>query len=251
MRDALGADARALLPLAASHRATFLIEDPATVWNLGAERYTEIARRYSRLTPKPGRLAVDLNIVERYQDVYPTKQQAGTELFRLVRRASLAFRRVALYSENSIAAADVGWLSSAAAGVESWSRQGRGLTIESRFGTGIRWTGPALVDGRLWPAADEDTVWLPPGRHRVEPARLEPPVRLADLTGELISAEALGDGMVIAYRSEGRALALVDRRPARVALDGKPLDNAVPATGARHLIRLPEGRHELRVEVKG
>ena len=33
--------------------------------------------------PKPEHLAIDINIVDRYQDVYPTKQQTGTELFEL------------------------------------------------------------------------------------------------------------------------------------------------------------------------
>ena len=35
MRDRLGADAAALLPVAARHGATFLVEDPATIWHLG------------------------------------------------------------------------------------------------------------------------------------------------------------------------------------------------------------------------
>jgi len=77
MRDAIGADAARVLPLLDRHSFTFLVEDPATVWHLGAQRYAEIAARYGRLTPRRGRLAIDLNIVDRYQDVYPTKQQTG------------------------------------------------------------------------------------------------------------------------------------------------------------------------------
>ena len=38
------------------------------------------------------RLAIDLNIVERYQNVYPTKQQTGAELFEVVHSAAGAFR---------------------------------------------------------------------------------------------------------------------------------------------------------------
>ncbi len=80
MRDAIGADAARVLPLLDTHSFTFLIEDPATVWNLGPQRYQAIADRYRALTPHRERLAIDLNIVDRYQDVYPTKQQTGTEL---------------------------------------------------------------------------------------------------------------------------------------------------------------------------
>ena len=104
MRDAIGADAARVLPLVAEHDFTFLIEDPATVWHLGPQRYPEIARRYQPLTGRADKLAIDINVVDRYQDVYPTKQQTGTELFELVHLAAGAFSRVALYFENSILA---------------------------------------------------------------------------------------------------------------------------------------------------
>src|SRR6185503_16166330 len=49
MKDAIGADAGRVLPLLETHDFTFLIEDPATVWNLGPQRYPEIAKRYRPL----------------------------------------------------------------------------------------------------------------------------------------------------------------------------------------------------------
>jgi hypothetical protein len=250
MRDALGADARAALPLAARHGLTFLVEDPATVWNLGAERYSEIARRYSLLARDNTRLAVDLNIVERYQDVYPTKQQTGIELCRLVRSASRAFPRVALYPEHSIQAFDVPWLSSAAAGARLRRTSGGGVIVESPFGAGLCWRGPARVNGRLWPAASDATVWLPAGRHRVEPARQRAPVRLVDLSGDLISAEAYASGMRVVYHSEGRALALMDQSPERLTLDGRPYRPGLQPAGTLYRLGLPAGQHELRVDVR-
>ncbi len=108
MKDAIGADAGRALPLLEAHDFTFLIEDPATVWNLGPQRYPEIARRYQPLTKRVDKLAIDINIVDRYQDVYPTKQQTGIELFELVHLASVAFPRVTLYFENSILLPDRG-----------------------------------------------------------------------------------------------------------------------------------------------
>ncbi len=100
MHDLIGADAARVLPLLDRHDFTFLIEDPATIWNLGPQRYPQIAARYQPLTSHRSRLAIDINIVERYQDVYPTKQQTGTELFQLVHTAAQAFPRVALYFET-------------------------------------------------------------------------------------------------------------------------------------------------------
>ena len=131
MRDAIGADAARVLPLLSTHSFTFLIEDPATVWNLGAGRYQAIAERYRPLTEHTDKLAIDLNIVDRYQNVYPTKQQTGTELFQLVHQATSNFERVALYFENSLLPPDLNLLprppprssaSSASAPRPSWIR---------------------------------------------------------------------------------------------------------------------------------
>src|SRR4029078_8594382 len=117
-REKIGADSSKTLPLLRQHDFTFLIEDPATIWHLGPQRYPQIAARYQSLTPQVEKLAIDINIVERYQDVYPTKQQTGSELFALLHLASTAFPRVAVYFENSILAPDLQLLPSAAAAGE-------------------------------------------------------------------------------------------------------------------------------------
>ena len=168
MREKIGADASKLLPQLSQHDFTFLIEDPATVWNLGPQRYPQIAARYRGLTPSQEKLAIDINIVERYQDVYPTKQQTGTELFELVHAASNAFPRVALYFENSIAKQDWPLLASAASTVDRVEQAGGKLVVDSLRGAGIPWKGPAMVDGRQWPFANDTTVWLPRGMHAIE-----------------------------------------------------------------------------------
>ena len=133
MRDLIGADAARLLPLLDQHDFTFLIEDPATIWNLGPQRYPKIAEKYQPLTKQTGKLAIDINIVERYQDVYPTKQQTGTELFQLVHLAAKAFPQVALYFENSILAPDLPLLASAAANVQKFQREGQGMIVDSQY----------------------------------------------------------------------------------------------------------------------
>ncbi len=161
MRDAIGADAARVLPLLDTRSFTFLIEDPATVWHLGPERYSAIAERYRALTPHKDKLAIDLNIVERYQNVYPTKQQTGTELFQLVHRAAASFARVALYFENSLLPPDLQLLPSAAAAVSRIERMGPKTVVDSAGGVGIPWTGGAKVDGQFWPVQDDETLWLP------------------------------------------------------------------------------------------
>jgi hypothetical protein len=248
MRDAVGADAAAVLPLMLGRSFTFLVEDPATVWNLGPDRYRDLAASYAALTPHRDRLAIDLNIVNRYQDVYPTKQQVGTELLQLVSQAARAFPRVALYFENSIRPRDAAWLSSAAAAVQRCERQGETLIVDSPHGAGIRWKGEAQLDGRMWPAGAGENLWIPPGRHAIQPAAGRPAVRLLDLTGELISAASLAGGVEFSYRSMGRAYVVLDKRPGRVRIDGLPAEPALLESPGRFTLRLPRGEHLVQVE---
>jgi hypothetical protein len=242
MRDALGADVTAALPLADEHALTFLVEDPATVWNLGPQRYAEIAKRY----PPSERLAIDINVVERYQDVYPTRQQTGTELFALVHQAATAFPRVALYFENSIQSPDWKLLSAAAASVTRAEQMGGRRVVESPRGVGIPWEGGALVDGEPWPVRDSSILWLPPGTHVVEPAADGNGLRIETFNGEMTSARVAKSGAVeFAYRSSARAMAVLNRKPAKLQIDGVELP---PAMTGEHTVALPRGQHVVTIQ---
>ena len=248
MRDAIGADAARLLPLLEQHDFTFLVEDPATIWHLGPQRYPEIARRYQPLTRRPEKLAIDINVVERYQDVYPTKQQTGSELYQLVSLAARSFGRVALYFENSIAPVDLPLLPAAASAVDRVEAIGGRLAVESRFGVGMAWDGPALVDGAVWPAADGSTLWLPPGTHLVEKAASQAPAHLLDFNGDLKTAAVRANGLEFAYSSGSRALAVLDKRPLRMEIDGAGAPFELLDEGpARFTFSLPRGQHLVAV----
>ncbi len=239
MRDKIGADVSAVLPLLADHDFTFLIEDPATIWNLGPQRYPQIAARYRPLTPRQDKLAIDINVVERYQDVYPTKQPTGAELFQLVHESAMSFPHVALYFENSISSVDLPLLAAAASTVEHAEQTGAKLVIQTRAGVGVVFQGPALVDGKNWPVANDSTVWVPGGTHSVEPASKPLGLRVTGFNGELKSASVTPAGVEFAYRSSARALATVDRVPRRVEIDGAE----VPLKMAGNVMFLPRGQH--------
>ncbi|HTS50375.1 MAG TPA: hypothetical protein VMH05_20660 [Bryobacteraceae bacterium] len=248
MRDLIGADAARVLPLLDQHDFTFLIEDPATIWNLGPQRYPKIAAQYQPLTKQTGRLAIDINIVERYQDVYPTKQQTGTELFQLVHLAAQSFPRVALYFENSILTPDLPLLASAAASVDKVEQNGSRLIIDSARGVGVPWQGPALVNGRLWPVRDDDTLWLPAGPAVIEPATNEPAPRILDFNGELRSAKASEGSLEFSYQSSARAMAIVNVRPSKLEIDDAAVQAEFLQSGRGFVLMLPRGQHVVRVE---
>jgi hypothetical protein len=240
-----------VLPLIGQHDFTFLIEDPATVWHLGPQRYPEIARRYQPLTDRADRLAIDINVVDRYQDVYPTRQQTGTELFELVHLAAGAFPRVALYFENSILPPDLKFLASAAASVRRMEKVGSTWTVESPRGVGVAWTGGAAVDGKPWPLADDTTVWLPPGVHTLEAAQVATGPRILDFNGEAHSAETLpGGSSQLVYSSSSRAIAILEKRPAGIELDGAETEPELLASGSNWALLLPRGKHTAKIRYR-
>ena len=246
MRDAIGADAARVLPLLDRHSFTFLIEDPATIWNLGPQRYQTLAERYAALTPRRERLAIDLNVVERYQNVYPTKQQTGAELFELVHRASTGFQRVALYFESSLQEPDLKLLPSAAAAVTRMESSGPKTVVESAAGVGVPWKGPVMVDGRQWPVADGETVWLPAGAHTLEAAPERAAPRLVRLNADLKTARISSPTAIeFSYQSTARAIAILDRAPLRLKIDGA--DERLKLAGPKTLL-LPRGQHSVIIE---
>jgi hypothetical protein len=247
MHDLIGADAARVLPLLDRHDFTFLIEDPATIWNLGPQRYPQIAARYQPLTTHSNRLAIDINIVERYQDVYPTKQQTGTELFQQVHLAAQSFSRVALYFENSILTPDLPLLASAGASVDKAEQNGSQLVIESHNGVGVPWQGPALVNGRLWPVHSDTMLWLPAGPNAIEPAPKDCALRMVDFNGDLRSASVMTDGLRFTYESSARALALLNARPRKFEIDGAASDPKLRESGSRFVLTLPRGKHVVQL----
>ena len=248
VRDNLGVDSSRLLALMHQIPFTLLVEDPATIWHLGSERYPAISSAYLKESAYPERLAIDINIFPRYQEVYPTKQQTGIELYRLVHAASQSFPRVALYFEHTLSAADLPLLSAAAIPPAEVSRVGDALRVKSGAPVGLRWKGPAQVDGRPWPARDAATLWLPAGTHTVTEADRDPPLRLHALIGELLQAYAQGQVLELHYRSEGPAIAGFSAKPTSLMLDGEAADvECHQGTGTVYCL-LPAGEHLVRAE---
>ncbi|MEN6603774.1 MAG: hypothetical protein ABFD86_15295, partial [Bryobacteraceae bacterium] len=113
---------------------------------------------------------------------------------------------------------------------------------------GVPWMGGARVDGRLWPVVDGELVWLPAGAHAIEPVDAAPPLRVLALNADLRSAGATTHSIEFAYRSQARALALVDKRPARIDVDGETAKVDVRETGSAYLLLLPRGQHLVSLE---
>jgi hypothetical protein len=238
IRDALGADVARTLSLIEARKSTLLVEDPATLWNLGAERYSKLAEQYRALTPDRARLAVDINVVERYQDVYPTKKQTGVELLELVHEAAVSFSQVALYFENSLEKQDLRLLPAAANTASAQVDSVGVLTVDSKQPTRVEWTGAAEMDGTLWPVQNARTILAPSGKHRFEASAFQPGVVIADFNGEIRSAAGAADRAAVEYFSKSRAVAVLGNAVTRVEVDGVRF-----AGETAGFVVLPAGEH--------
>ena len=238
IRDELGADVARTLPLIAARKDTLLVEDPAPLWALGPERYGRLAEKYRLLSPDQKQFAVDINVVERYQDVYPTKKQTGVELFELLHQAAVSFGRVALYFENSLEKQDLALIPAAATSAHTEQTAPDEIKIESPDVTRIVWQGPAEIDGRPWPIQDAHSILAPEGRHRLSAGLATPALTLRDFNGVVHSATVNSKQLDLAYQSKTRAIALLNSAVSQIEVDGQPFPHA--SSGA---LLLPSGQH--------
>jgi hypothetical protein len=225
-----------------ARKSMLLVEDPATLWNLGPERYSKLAEKYHELTPDRNQIAVDINVVERYQDVYPTKKQTGVELLELVHEAAVSFARVALYFENSLEKQDLALLPAAAAAATVHETQAGALRVNAQEPTRIAWQGAARMDGNLWPVSSGKEILAPAGEHTFSANALQPTVTISDFNGEVRSAAAEIDRSDLSYTSRSRAVAVVGSEVSSVEVDGTPFWKGKAGESVRSFV-LPAGQH--------
>jgi hypothetical protein len=135
--------------------------------------------------------------------------------------------------------------------VDKVVQDGPKLIVESRFGVGLPWQGPAMLNGRPWPVRNDTTLWIPSGRNVIEPGQKEPAWHILDFNGNLRSASASTDSLKFSYQSSARALALLNARPGSNEIDGAGTQPALVESGSNFILLLPRGQHVVQVETAG
>jgi hypothetical protein len=93
--------------------------------------------------------------------------------------------------------------------------------------------------------ADGETLWLPPGAHAIEPGKDAAGLHIVRLNAELQDARRVGaNGVEFSYQSSARAIAVFDRRPAKVSVDG---GDEPPQFAGPNTILLPRGQHVVTI----
>jgi hypothetical protein len=194
------------------------------------------------LKPAARDIGIDINVVERYQDVYPTKKQTGIELLELVHQAATSFSRVALYFENSLEKQDLELLPAAATPARVLKSSIDEMEIDGPGASRILWQGPAELDGKPWPVRNASFVLAPRGRHRLGVGTTAPAIELADFNGTIQSVVSGADRVELAYAQRNRAIAILATAVSKIEVDGAPYP--VPdALQAGASILLPGGQH--------
>jgi hypothetical protein len=111
------------------------------------------------------------------------------------------------------------------------------------------------VNGRIWPGWGENSVFMPAGNYRISPVergfqlmdKSALDMRLLRFSGDMDSLTPTQQGFEFTYDSKLRTIALLNREPHEIQMDGRKADVQSVAYAGNWIIQLPSGKH--RVEI--
>jgi hypothetical protein len=111
------------------------------------------------------------------------------------------------------------------------------------------------VDDIVWPGWGDNEVFVPGGTHRItavekgfslfDTSVLD--IRLLRFTGNLNSLTRTDRGFRFTYDSNMRGVALFNKQPFGVLVDGSPWQDQILPHSGQWSVRLPRGRHSIEV----
>ena len=264
LRRSQGIDMRRIIALRSAFDFTLVVEDPMSRWSEDPRRYHAIASAYRALLGDA--FALDVNILSfrspEHPTPFPTLAQAGIESLLLHHVSSQETDRTLVYAESSIGPQDFPLLAHALTGRVRMTRTPQGYVLRSphavtlQLGTKQRYI---LVDDQRHASAGDGRFLIPAGTHRIritaEGERLfdEGTMHavLLSCTGDVLEIREEERSITFGYLSEERCYASVNKKPREVFVDGQPVDATVYEGIERYTVRLPAGRHRVRIVTEG
>ncbi len=254
-----GVDSRQILALMDQFPFTLQVEDPSHLWGGSPDRYLKFGETYVRLVRDRKRLMFDINVFparDISQSFSPTPTLTGTELAATMVYASHASGRVAIYSEGTLSYNDLEVLSNVLAHEARLQKRGGTWIAQSDRPVLLNLPGAwrsFRLDNQLWPAWDGSDVLVPAGTHRITATERNfrflntslLDLHLVRLTANLESVVPNTGGLEFTYDSSFRALALFNREPFEIRLDGKIYEETPASSSGLWSVRLPSGRHHV------
>ncbi len=111
------------------------------------------------------------------------------------------------------------------------------------------------VNGRIWPGWGENSIFMPAGKNQISPIerrfqlmdKSALDMRLLRFSGDMDSLSPTQQGFEFAYDSTLRTIALLNREPHEIQIDGRKTDVKPIAYAGNWNLLLPSGKH--RVEI--
>ena len=255
-----GVDSHLIVSLMDQFPITLQVEDPEQFWSQSPDRYKEFTKTYLKLVRDRKRLMFDINVVDRnIQNSHaPTERPIGIELARTFIEASEASGRAGVYSEYTLPQEDLQTLSNVLAHDATLENQDNAWVTRSKAPVSLASPGDwqnYKVDDIFWPGWGENEILLPGGSHRI--TSLEKKFRLFNtsildirllwFTGSLDSIKRTDRGFQFSYDSNLRSLALFNKQPFGIMVDGMVDSNPPLSNAGTWSVRLPRGRHNVEV----
>jgi hypothetical protein len=254
MRDKIGVDVDQFVKLQNRYGFDLEIEDPYTLWSLGPKRYRLIGEQYRSRIFKDYSLSIDINIVERQDEVYPTKKQRGLELLQLINAASGSSDRVILYGLSTLEPSDM-YFVKYAHGQDIVFDEHRDGSIKIKSNRKFSWKTAArniqfYVDGNRWPCAAMDEIMVPKGEHAIcsrpiPRKEYEAQLRIENVNGEILSAAWNAPELSLEYTSADRLYLTLNQAASLLRLDAEEFHMTPRKVGSKFLLVLPQGRHQV------
>lgn len=253
MFENIGLDANAIVDLQNKYNFTLNIEDPFTLWSLGPERYSVIGESYRDIMQKNQRLFIDINIIDRFGQNYPTKKQRGTEIYALIHNASKYTDKVIMYSLSTPEKEDM------TLAPYAYAYDVKGKTIgenayEFEAKNNFIWhvemkDKEVYVDGKKYPLYTEDRILVPYGKHKVEIKNsTSNEIKIRDINANVKEASYDNDVAKVSYISKGRCFINVDKKPISIAIDGKASSPEIKELNGTYTVFLPHGEHTITIK---
>ncbi len=264
LRRSQGIDMRRIIELRKEFDFTLVVEDPMARWSDDPRRYRGVAAAYRKLLGED--FALDINILsfrsENSPTPFPTLVQSGIEAFMLYRISSSEVDRTLVYAESSINPQDFPMLAFASTGQASVRRTDDGYVVTSPHSLTLQLSAKQkfiLVDGTVRTAAGDGRFLIPAGRHRIiigdKGERLFDAntlhATLISCTGNVLAIEEGERSISFTYETGERCYVSVNKEPLEVYVDGKRIDVNIREGIERYSLRLPAGKHAVRIVTEG
>ena len=256
-----GVDSRLILALMDRFPFTLQVEDPSHFWADAPDRYQKFAETYLKLVKDRNRLMFDINVVPDRnieKSHSPSQTAVGIELAQTVIAARQASGRVAVYSEGTMPYPDIEAISRVLANDTVVENLSNSWTVESK--DAVILSAPGLwrdyqINGKIWPGWGDNAIYMPAGKHLISPldrkyklmdtSALD--IRMLRFSGDMDSLTPTLDGFEFTYDSTLRTIALLNREPHEIQIDGRKTDGRSMGFAGNWIVLLPSGKH--RVEI--